>query len=141
MHGTAFCEGGGDSIADGVSGADDVSDAGSDGTWGDERGPLFIGWDYDYHGETQERIYYNARRGLLPLEGTGLADLPFPPNWPPKDLRRQRSRLGFDYPQIHADGATSDDPEADSDDELTDNGEDLDPDDDVCSFEDDSDFI
>ena len=142
MHGTAFCEGGWDSIADGVSGADDVSDAGSDGTWGDERGPLFIGWDYDYHGETQERIYYNARRGLLPLEGTGLADLPFPPNWPPKDLRRQRSRLGFDDPQIHADPeADADDPEADSDDELTDNGEDLDPDDDVCSFEDDSDFI
>ena len=63
-----------------------------------------------------------ARRGLLPLEGTGLADLTFPPNWPPKDLRRQRSRHGFDDPQIHADGATSDDPEADSDDELTDNG-------------------
>jgi len=106
----------------GISGADDVSDAGSDGTWGDERVPLPIGWDYDYHGETQERICYNARHGLLPLEGTGLADLTFPPNWPPKDLRRQRSRHGIDDPQIHADGATSDDPEADSDDELTDNG-------------------
>ena len=55
-----------------------------------------------------------------PSQGTGLADLTFSPNWPPKDLRRQRSRHGFDDPQIHADGATSDDPEADSDDELTD---------------------
>ena len=79
-------------------------------------------------GRPRERIYHNARRGLLPLEGAGLADLTFPSNWPPKDLRRQRSRHGFDDPQFHADDATSDDPEADSDDELTDNGEDLDPD-------------
>ena len=69
------------------------------------------------------RVFFNPDTTLVVCEDTspqygrpiGLADLTFPPRWPPKGLRRQRERCGLPPDLLHPPA-----PDLPSDDDLLD---------------------